>query len=110
MQIESFAGVLDNECLASFCYFYIQENEKCLLPIISNKYVISVKNKFAEIRSIQVYKNPFSRPLEIHFAVPTDPTYALTKLEVKYQDVIIEGCVKEREKVKAEYKSAKSKG
>jgi len=25
--------------------------------------VVSVKNKFAEIKSIQVYKNPFNKPL-----------------------------------------------
>lgn len=101
MQIESVAGILDKECLASFCYFYVQENEKCLLPIISNKYVVSIKNKFAEIKSIQVYKNPFTHPLEIHYAVPTDPNFTMTKLEVKYQEITIEGYVKEREKVKA---------
>lgn len=72
--------------------------------------MVSVKNKFAEIKSIQVYKNLFSRPLEIHYAIPTDPSYALTKLQIHYQGVTIEGCVKEREKVKAEYKTAKSQG
>lgn len=80
MEAENLAGVLDNECLASFCYFYLEGNKMCLLPIISNKYVVNIKNKFAEVKSIQVYKNPFNRPLEIHYAVPTDPTYALTKL------------------------------
>jgi hypothetical protein len=69
----------------------VQDNEKCLLPIISNKYEVVIKNKFAEIKSIQLYKNPFSKPLEIHYAIPVDPTYALTKLEVQYRDVVIEG-------------------
>ena len=55
------------------------------MTIISNKYEVNIKNKFAEIKSILIYKNPFTRPLEIHYAVPVDPTYALTKLEVKYK-------------------------
>jgi hypothetical protein len=96
MQIDTASAVLENECLASFCYFYVQDNQKCLLPIIFNKYQVSIKNKFAEIKSIQIYKNPFTKPLEIHYAVPTDPTFALTKLEVQYQNMIIEGLVKER--------------
>jgi hypothetical protein len=62
---------------------------------------VSIKNKFAEIKSIQTYKNPFNKPLEIQYAVPVDPTYALTKLEVQYQNSTIEGFIKEREKVQA---------
>ena len=75
--------------LASFCYFFVQDNEKCLLPIISNKYEVNIKNKFAEIKSIQKYTNPFTKPLEINYAIPVDPTYALTKLEVTYKDTVV---------------------
>ncbi len=101
MEANSTTGVLQNESLASFCYFFLQGNQKCLLPIISNKYEISIKNKFAEIVSIQTYRNPFDRPLEIHYAIPVDPTFALTKLEVHYQNAVVEGIIKEKEVVKA---------
>ena len=50
---------------------------------------MNIKNKFAEIKSIQKYKNPFTKPLEIHYAIPVDPTYALTKLEVIYKDTVV---------------------
>jgi hypothetical protein len=89
------------------CYFYTNDNDKCLLPIISNRYEISIKDKFAEIKSIQTYRNPFTKPLEIHYAVPTDASFTLTRLTAQYQGLIVEGIVKERNKVKAEYKEAK---
>ncbi len=50
---------------------------------------MNIKNKFVEIKSIQKYKNPFTKPIEIHYAIPVDPTYALTKLEVIYKDTAV---------------------
>ena len=50
--------------------------------------------------SIQTYRNPFDRPLEIHYAIPVDPTFALTNLEVHYQNTVVEGLIKEKEVVK----------
>jgi hypothetical protein len=66
------------------------------VPIISNKYFINIKNNFAEIKSVQVYRNPFQKQLEIHYSIPTDPNFALTRLVAVYSNITIEGVVKER--------------
>lgn len=42
--------------------------------------------------------------------MPTDPTFVIAGLTVHYKDVIVEGMVKEKEAVKAEYKVAKEQG
>lgn len=81
-----------------------------MIPIISNKYFVNIKNNFAEIKSSQVYRNPFKKPLEIHYSVPTDPNFCISRVVAIYDNVTVEGVIKEKEKVKAEYKEAKSKG
>lgn len=80
------------------------------MPIISNKYFVNVKNNFAEIKSSQVYKNPFKKPLEIHYSIPTDPNFCISKVTATYDNVVVEGQIKEKQKVKAEYKEAKEQG
>ena len=58
---QSTGNFLDDESMASFCYFYMESGDKCLLPIVSNKYEINIRDKFAEIKSVQTYRNPFSK-------------------------------------------------
>lgn len=48
----------------------------------------------------QVYTNPFGKALEIHYAVPTDPAFTVTGLEVFYQEVEVVGTVVEKNKAK----------
>ena len=74
-----------------------------LIPILSNKYHIDIKNNFAEIKTVQIYKNPFQKTLEIHYSIPTDPHFAITRLVAVYSSITIEGLVKERQEVKAQY-------
>ena len=106
---------MENEATPDFptallCYTFLEGNEKFALPILRNHYFINIKNNFAEIKSSQVYTNPFKRPLEIHYSIPTDPNFALTKLVAVYKDLTVEGVIKEKTKAKAEYKEAKDKG
>ena len=48
--------------------------------------------------------------MEIHYSIPTDPNFCITKVQAVYQDTVVEGVIKQKEKVKAEYKEAKQKG
>lgn len=95
---------------AFMCYTFLENNEKFMIPIISNRYFVNIKNNFAEIKSSQVYKNPFTKPLEIHYSIPTDPDFCITRVVAIYDNLTVEGAIKEREKAKAEFKEAKSKG
>lgn len=95
---------------AFMCYTFLENHNKFMIPIISNQYFVNIKNNFAEIKSSQVYKNPFQKPLEIHYSIPTDPDFCLTRVVAVYDQLTVQGTIKEREKVKAEYKEAKSKG
>ena len=80
------------------------------MPIQATHYDATISNNFCELKSIQVYHNPFEKPLEVHYSIPTDPDFCLSRLTVFYQDLIVEGFVKEKEKVKAEFKESVSKG
>lgn len=92
------------------CFIFLENGEKFLVPVIKNRYEINIKNNFAEIKSVQVYKNPFKRNLEIHYSIPTDPNFCITRVVAVYDSVTVEGVIQEKEKVKAEYKAAKEQG
>ena len=92
------------------CYTFLENGEKFTVPIVSNRYFVNIKNNFAEVKSSQVYKNPFKKPLEVHYSIPTDPDFCITRVTATYDNAEIEGIIKEKEKVKAEYKEAKSQG
>ena len=93
-----------------YCFTFLENGEKFLVPAIKNRYEVSVMNNFAEIKSVQIYKNPFKRNLEVHYSIPTDPNFCITRVVAVYDTVTVEGVILEREKVKAEYKAAKELG
>jgi hypothetical protein len=86
---------------AFMCFTFLENNQKFMIPIVSNKYFVNIKNNYAEIKSSQVYKNPFKKPLEIHYSIPTDPLFCITRVVAVYDNVTVEGVVKEKEKAKA---------
>ena len=65
-----------------------------MIPIITNKYFVNIKNNFCEVKSSQVYQNPFKKPLEIHYSVPTDPNFCITRVTAVYDNVTVEGLIK----------------
>jgi len=83
------------------CYFFTPENNRCPIPIMKNHYGVTIRNNFAEITNTQIYQNPFQKPLEIHYSIPTDPGFCLTNLTVYYDNAVVEGVIKEKVKAKA---------
>ena len=73
-------------------------------------YRVAICNNFAEIKCVQEYYNPFKKNLEVHYSLPTDPDFVVSDLTVYYQGLVVSGLVKEKEKVKAEFKEGKEKG
>jgi hypothetical protein len=67
-----------------------------MLPLHSTHYSVAVCNNFASIKSTQIYRNPFLKALEIHYSVPTDPSFIITELKVFYKDAVVQGLVKEK--------------
>lgn len=59
------ANLPQNKSPSFHCFSFLENGEKFLVPAIKNRYEINLKNNFAEVKSIQVYKNPFKRNLEI---------------------------------------------
>ena len=49
--------------VAPVCYFFSGGNTRCPIPILSNKYDVTIKNNFAEIKTTQKYMNPFEKNL-----------------------------------------------
>lgn len=78
--------------------------------MLKTNYDVEINNNFAKIQMEQVYFNPFDKPLEIHYAVPTDPVFSISSLRVLYQEIEVAGTVVEKEKAKAEYKKRLEKG
>ena len=78
--------------------------------MLKTNYNVNINNNFASIQMEQVYFNPFDKPLEIHYAVPTDPSFSISSLRILYQELEVVGAVVEKEKAKAEYKKSLEKG
>lgn len=82
--------------LAAFCYFFNDKNERVMLPLQTTHYNVRIQNNFAEITSTQIYRNPFQKALEVHYSIPTDPNFVISDIKVYYQNVVVEGLVKEK--------------
>ena len=85
-----------------FCYSFLQDNEHFLLPVISNRYCINIKDNFSDIKSSQTQRNPFKQALGIHYSIPTNIYFCVGWWA--------EGIVKERKIVKDEYNQLRQKG
>lgn len=64
-----------------------------MLPMLRTSYSVQINNNFAKIEMEQTYWNPFDRPLEISYAVPTDPDFSISGLRVLYQEVEVVGTI-----------------
>ncbi len=67
-----------------------------MLPLQTTHYDVKIQNNFATMTSTQIYNNPFSKALEVHYSVPTDPNFVFSDLKIYYQDIVVEGIVKEK--------------
>ena len=82
--------------------------QKAIVPLRSIDYHIQIVNSLANITLKQTYENPLSSFLEVDYSLPINPESSIYKFEVEFNNVKIEGTVKEKEEAKKLQEKAKS--
>lgn len=67
-------------------------------------------NSLLHISLVQHYYNPTEKYLEVSYSLPVWPESTVYKFEAEFNNVKLEGIVKEKEQAKKEYEQAKSEG
>ena len=73
-------------------------------------YHLEIVNSLLNITFKQKYFNPTDKFLEVDYSLPINPDSSVYKFEAEFDNVKIEGIVKEKEEAKREFEKAKSEG
>lgn len=92
-------------------YFLVQGDPNVdQLPLKDTKVDIAVSGVIADVRVLQTYKNEGSRPINATYVFPASTRAAVYGMRMKIGDEIIVARIKEREKAKEEFETAKKEG
>lgn len=67
-----------------------------MVPLKTIHYDLEIVNSLVHITLEQQYENPSSRFLNIYYSFPIKPDSALYKFVAEYNNVVVEGVVKEK--------------
>src|ERR1041384_7819494 len=88
-------------------YFYVQGDPSVdHLPLKDTHVQIDVSGVIADVQVVQTYKNEGSRPINARYVFPASTRAAVYAMSMRIGDQIIVAKIKERDKAKAEGKSA----
>ena len=80
------------------------------LPLKGTNVDIAVSGVIADVRVVQNYQNEGSRPINATYVFPASTRAAVYGMRMKIGDEIIVAKIKEREKAKEEFETAKKEG
>ncbi len=80
------------------------------LPLKATNVELSVSGVIADVRVVQTYQNEGSRPLNATYVFPASTRAAVYGMRMKIGDDVIVAKIKEREKAKEEFETAKKEG
>ena len=69
---------------------------------------IDIVNGLANLTLVQTYENPISSFLEVDYSLPVNSESSIYKFEVEFNNVKIEGVVREKEEAKKLHEKAKA--
>lgn len=78
------------------------------MPLKNLDYHLEIVNSLLNITLVQRYENPTEKYLEVSYSLPVNPESAVYRFEAEFNNVKLEGIVKEKEQAKKEYEKAKS--
>src|SRR5262249_13831120 len=80
------------------------------LPLKDTKVEISVSGVIADVKVLQTYANEGSRPINATYVFPASTRAAVYGMRMRIGDEVIVAKIKEREKARAEFETAKKEG
>jgi Ca-activated chloride channel homolog len=92
-------------------YFFVQGDPSVdHLPLKDTRVQISVSGVIADVKVVQTYRNEGSRPINATYVFPASTRAAVYGMRMKIGDQVIVAKIKEREKAKQEFETAKKEG
>jgi Ca-activated chloride channel family protein len=93
-------------------YFLIKSDDPTVdrLPLLSTKADVSIAGVIADVKVKQVYKNDGKKPIEAVYTFPASTRAAVYAMKMTIGDRTITAQIREREKARQEYETAKQHG
>jgi Ca-activated chloride channel family protein len=93
-------------------YFFIENGDAALdqLPLKQTRVEVAISGVIADVIVRQVYENRGQRPIHVRYVFPASTRAAVYGMTMTVGDRRIVAKIKEREKAKAEFESAKREG
>ncbi|MEP6705716.1 MAG: VIT and VWA domain-containing protein, partial [Acidobacteriota bacterium] len=80
------------------------------LPLKDTKVDVAVSGVIADVRVVQTYQNDGTRPINATYVFPASTRAAVYGMQMRIGDEVIVARIKEREKAKEEFETAKKEG
>jgi len=104
-------GAQDNPDKTLSPYFLVKGDPNVdQLPLKDTNVEIAVSGVIADVRIVQTYQNEGTRPIHATYVFPASTRAAVYGMRMKIGDEIIVAKIKEREKAKEEFETAKKEG
>jgi Ca-activated chloride channel family protein len=92
-------------------YFFVQGDPAVdQLPLKDTHVDIAVSGVIADVKVVQTYRNEGSRPINATYVFPASTRAAVYGMRMRIGDNVIVAKIKEREKAKQEFETAKKEG
>jgi Ca-activated chloride channel family protein len=92
-------------------YFFVQGDPNVdQLPLKDTTVEIAVSGVIADVRVVQTYRNEGSRPINARYIFPASTRAAVYAMRMRIGDDVIVAKIKEREKAKNDFETAKKEG
>jgi Ca-activated chloride channel family protein len=92
-------------------FFFVQGDPNVdHLPLKDTRVEISVSGVIADVKVVQTYRNEGSRPINATYIFPASTRAAVYGMRMRIGDQVIVAKIKEREKAKEEFETAKKEG
>ena len=92
-------------------YFFVKGDPNVdRLPLKDTSVEISVSGVIADVRVVQTYQNEGTRPINATYVFPASTRAAVYGMRMRIGDEVIVAKIKEREKAKEEFETAKKEG
>jgi len=92
-------------------YFFVEGDPSVdHLPLKDTRVEISISGIIADVKVVQTYRNEGSRPVNATYVFPASTRAAVYGMRMRIGDEVIVAKIKEREKAKQEFETAKQEG
>ena len=81
-----------------------------MVPLKTIDYNLEIVNSLVHVTLEQEYENPSNHYLGVYYSFPMKPQYNLYKFQAIFENIVVEGVIKEKTVVLDELQKAKRRG